>query len=189
MFEPSDMEVHLTIIVNGTLLRGYHRAFAESLCLTGGERVLDWCVGSGGIARQIARKLSCGHLVFADVSGKWLACAGRRLRACTRAQAHRIDGFAGPIAGGGFDRIVVHFALHDFPKELCPVIIAQLAENLAPGGILALREPVSKAGSHGIRLCDLFNPLEADKALRYDYEIRKRRLVGETVDVRCRRMI
>lgn len=185
-YEPPRLETLLTGLAGATVMARYYRDFAASLGLSGNERVLDWCAGSGAISAHIARRLPSGSLIYADVSETWLRFAGRRLRSWSNASPARLACFEGPVAGGSYGLIVVHYALHDFPEALRPMILGQLAQNLAPGGTLALREPVSRAGSHGISPHSLFNLLEAHKELEYQYGFGRHRLAGEYVDARCR---
>ncbi len=97
----------------------------------------------------------------------------------------RIKRFGGRISGGEYDIILLHFSLHDFPKEYRPDIVGQLAENLKPAGRLRIREPLG--GSHGIRLHEIINLLEHTKKLDFEYKIVNSVFLGTYADIAATR--
>ncbi len=183
IFEPAKAEIVLTELIGSTLLHRYCSKLVDSLKLEKKDKVLDYCSGSGNISKHMAEELQGGQLVYADVSGKWLSHAGKKLEAYKHVQGWKLDDFCGLIGGGNFDKILVHFALHDFPTDYQAAIISQLALNLKQGGVLLIREPLSV--KHGMPLHILVNLFEAIKCFSYDYEVKESRLTGKYVDLRA----
>ena len=181
IFEPSQMEITITELAGNTLAKPYYRKLAEKLGAAVDDKVLDYCSGSGIIAKEILKRLGQGQLVYADVSEKWLLHAAKKLKHNKNAMREKIRDFQGKISGGEYDKILVHFSLHDFPKEYRLLIINQLVANLKLTGRLYIREPLSI--THGFQLHELINLLEYTKKLSYEYKIAKNRFVGECVEI------
>lgn len=182
-FEPAGLEVIMTECVGNTLMRGYYSDLVNSLGIQGSDKVLDYCSGSGIISKKIAKKLKDGQLIFADVSNVWLEHASKKLKAYKAAKAVRLNCFGGKLEDGEYDKILVHYAIHDFPQKYRIEIINQLADNLKGDGILYLREPLGE--KHGFKLHELVNLIESIKRLSYEYEIVKKPLIGEFINVKC----
>lgn len=181
VFEPSQMEMGITELVGNFFARSYYRKVVEKLELAADEKVLDYCSGSGIIAKEISMQLGKGQLVYADVSEKWLMHAAEKLKHCENATGEKICDFQGEISGGEYDKILVHFSLHDFPSQYRLPIINQIIDNLKPTGKLYIREPLSN--KHGFQLHELINLLEHTKRLSYEYKITKDRFVGEYIEI------
>lgn len=178
-FEPSAREVWLTELCSQTILQPYYRGLVASLGLRGTERVLDYCSGSGGLTRLLARALDRGSLVAADVSGRWLFHAEKRLRSYSNTSLVQLIKLSGAIGPGDYDLVFLHYSLHDFPTSLQGRVIMQLLENLKPSGKLFIREPLS---DHGFQLYQLINLLEKQDLI-YTYQPGKSPLVGEYVSI------
>jgi|GEM_PF-1526545 len=183
-YEPAGLEILLTELAGATFLQGYYTDFVRSLGVEKSDRILDYCAGGGFIAGKIAEKLRDGRLVYADVSRKWLARAAGRLSAYQTAASTLLTGLGGAIRGGGYDKIVVHYVLHDFPVSLRASVIQQCAENLKATGTLFIREPLGT--KHGMMLYEAINLLEAAKTLSYHYQVTRQRLPGVYIDIKCR---
>lgn len=181
MFEPSRMEIAITELIGNSLLKPYYRVTVERLGLSADDKVLDYCSGSGILSREILKRLGSGQLVYADVSEKWLKHTEKKLKHSKKAKGEKLRDFRGKLSGGGFDKILVHFSLHDFPGEYRLLIINQLIENLKPTGRLYIREPLGR--THGFPLHELINLLEHTKKLSYEYKIVKNWLVGEYAEI------
>jgi ubiquinone/menaquinone biosynthesis C-methylase UbiE len=84
-YEPSPLEVGLTLLLARPILGRYHARRVRDLGLLGDERVLDYGSGPGLAARHLARALSKGGgmLTCVDVSSRWLESARRALRGYT----------------------------------------------------------------------------------------------------------
>lgn len=183
-YEPYALEIALTNLLGNSILKPYYANFVRSLDVKDGEKVMDYCAGSGIISKMIAKKGKGGALIYTDVSQKWLAQASRKVKRFSCARGVRLKGFHGLIEGGEYDKIVVHFSLHDFPSEVASVIVHQLIENLGRSGVLVLREPIGK--KHGIELHRIVNLLESTKKIDFEYDIEQNRVMGDFVDIRCR---
>lgn len=181
VFEPTRLEMVFTELIGNTLARPYYRKVVANLGIAAADKILDYCSGSGILAAEVLKRLNQGQLIYADVSEKWLTHAAKKLKRNEKAKAVKICAFHGKISGGEYDKIFVHFSLHDFPKEYQLLIINQFAENLKPSGTLYIREPLNTA--HGIRLHELINLLEYTKKLSYEYKIVKSKSVGEYVEI------
>jgi len=182
-FEPVKLEVFLTNCMGSTLLQGYYSNFVNRLNIREHDRILDYCSGSGVISAKIARRLKSGQLVFADVSRVWLSKAEKRMKKYRMASGYHIEDFSGLIQGGNYDKIVIHFSLHDFPEAYQSRIIRQMIQNLKPDGRLIIREPIGE--DHGMKLRELLNLMENAGRLAFEYSTFNKPLVGELVDVRC----
>lgn len=181
IYEPSKMEILSTWLIGNTLAKPYYHRTVKKLGLMEDDKVLDYCSGSGIISKMISKQLRRGRLIYADVSEKWLIYAAGKLKYCKNAKGEKIQYFQGKISGGEYDKVLLHFSLHDFPPEYRLKIINQLVVNLKPSGRLFIREPLSI--NHGIQLHELINLLEYTKKLSYEYEIVRDRLIGEYIDI------
>ncbi|MDF2545985.1 MAG: Methyltransferase type 12 [Anaerosolibacter sp.] len=183
VFKPSKLEILLTESLGYTLLQRYYTNFVTYLGIKGNEKVLDYCSGSGFIAKRVAHRLNDGQLIYGDISSRWLKLAEKKLWKYKLAKGLLIHDFTDQIEEGGYDKIIIHYALHDFPADYRMPILKQLIENLNKEGILFIREPVGI--EHGMQICELINLLEKNKELVYEYNIATRWVMGAFIDVRC----
>jgi ubiquinone/menaquinone biosynthesis C-methylase UbiE len=147
-YEPPKLEIMLTECIGNSLLRGYYSSFAAKLGIQKYDRVLDYCSGSGIITKEIAKRQTNGLLVYADVSRIWLEHVSRKLEPYKWAKQAYLCDFNSIVSEGKFDKIVLHFSLHDFPPQYRDLIINQLVRNLKSGGCLFIREPIGE--KHGL---------------------------------------
>jgi ubiquinone/menaquinone biosynthesis C-methylase UbiE len=149
-YEPSPLDVSLTLLLARPILSGYYAGRVRTLKLAGNENVLDFGSGPGLAARHIARALSKreGTLTCVDVSTRWLESARRVLRGYANIEFRLGDIWTLGLADETYDVIFIHFVLHDVDERDRPRIACHLARVLKPGGKLVLREPTS--ASHGI---------------------------------------
>jgi ubiquinone/menaquinone biosynthesis C-methylase UbiE len=150
--EPSALEVFITVAV-GNLFGGFYKTAVESLELQGRERVLDFGSGAGTPARLLTRKLlqDGGQVTCVDISEVWLKTAVKRL-----ARFPNVEFKLGEISSLGlpdaaYDVVFIHFVLHDIPAGQRPHVVTQLAQKLAAGGRLAIREPLNAISQEEIR--------------------------------------
>ena len=183
-FEPKNLEIIFIECVGNTLIRGYYSELVASLKIKGSNKILDYCCGSGIISRKISRKIKDGELIYTDMSKRWLKHTSSKLKSCKYAKGVFLDNFTGIISGGEYNKILIHYVLHDFPKGYRIQIINQAVKNLRTDGILFIREPMED--SHGIKLHELFNLIESVKKLSYEYEIITKPLIGKYVHIKCR---
>ena len=152
-YEPSKLEIWMTLLV-GRLLGGrFYKPYVEGLDLRGDERVLDFGTGAGTPARYLAAQLqrAGGHLTCLDVSQRWQAVARRRLQRFDHVGFVLGDVRTAPLDEGSFDLVFIHFVLHEIPASERPGTARRLAQLLAKGGRLAIREPLNFISRDEIR--------------------------------------
>ena len=142
-YEPPALEVGLTLGLGLTVLSPYYRGFVRGLGLRGDERVLDYGSGSGVLSRHVAARLrrGGGHLDCVDVSRGWMNVIRKTLWRYDHVGYHLGHITQLDLPDGAYDRVVIHFVLHELPARERPVVVRALARKLAPGGRLILREP------------------------------------------------
>lgn len=183
-FEPSRLEIWLTNLVGHTLLYKYYEDFVRSLNIHENDRILDFGCGSGIISKKIAHKLISGNLTYIDVSKKWLNVAKRRLESNGNTVGYLINDFTSQIGEGEYDKIVVHYTLHDFPRVYLNLIINQLIEHLHINGSLIIREPIDI--KHGIPLYEINKLLEYFNNVSPKYRIQCNEIFGDYAEIICK---
>ncbi|MGD8622279.1 MAG: class I SAM-dependent methyltransferase [Anaerolineales bacterium] len=145
-YEPTRLEIALTLGLGWTILSPYYRAFVESLNFYGHERVIDFGSGAGVCSRHIAARLrqAGGHLDCVDISGGWNRVIRRMMWRFKNVEYHHGDIETLDLPDDTYDAVVVHFVLHDIPKSERGRIVAALVDKLKPAGRLLLREPVGQ---------------------------------------------
>lgn len=142
-YEPSELEIQITLALGKTLLSPYYQGFVHSLNLRGGEKVLDFGSGSGVCSRHIATRLQYGGgwLDCVDISHGWMQVIRQTLKGYPHTGFHlgRITELNLPA--GCYDAVVIHFVLHDIPSLERVDTIRSLAGKLKSDGRLLLREP------------------------------------------------
>lgn len=158
-YDPTRLEIGLTLGMGLTVLSPYYRAFVDSLNLYGHERVIDFGSGSGVCARHIAARLNKGEgqLDCVDISPGWMRVIRRTLWQHRNVDFHLGDIEDLDLPEDAYDAVVIHFVLHDVPKPERHRIIAALVDKLKPSGRLLLREPVG----HGLESDELLKIAEA----------------------------
>lgn len=161
---PSRLELLIHSLANTLLAPRAHGPFARGLGLSGHEHVLEFGCGGGPMSPYLARELPDGRLVCLDTSKAWLDRARERCAAHANVEFVSDDIRTSGVAKGPFDAIVVHLMLHDVPAEDRSPIVQALADRLAEGGRLHIKEPTKD--SHGM-------PAEEIDALMADAGLRK----------------
>jgi len=136
-------------LIGNRLGASVYRRWVDALQLTGDERVLDVGTGAGACARHIAERLTNGRLTCLDIDARWLAIA--RTRVCGQSAEFVVADLCEWSRPGAFDAATVHFVLHDVAPGRRALFAHRLAECLAPGGRVWLREPVS----HGMTASEM----------------------------------
>lgn len=152
VYEPSTVEVALTVIA-GTLLAGpLYLSYVERLGLRGDERLIDLGGGAGNLTLHLARALEAGggEVTYVDPSERWLAVARRRLRRCGNVSYHLGDIATLRPRDDSYDAAVIHFVLHEISTSDRPGVLQRLADALAPGGRVYIREPLRYIGREEI---------------------------------------
>jgi ubiquinone/menaquinone biosynthesis C-methylase UbiE len=108
--------------------RRLRQRLVDALEVRCGQRVLELGCGTGQVT---ARLVAAGaEVVAVDALPDMLAGARRRAPAATLVQGDVIDA----DVGGGYDRVVVSFVLHNFDAEGRVRLLRRAADALAPGG-------------------------------------------------------
>ena len=104
-----------------------------------GLRIVDLACGSGAFLADLAAAFPRAHLFGLDLSTAYLAEAARRsgIRSVVQANAERL-----PFADGSLDAITCVYLFHELPPKVRPVVVAEIARVLKPGGILAFADSV-----------------------------------------------
>lgn len=132
----------LNHLLSAGIDRRWRRRAVKSLGLTGRERVLDLCTGTGDLAIA-ARTASpaARSVVGVDFAGGMLGIGLRKLRdlklessvTLVRGDASRI-----PLAAGGVDGVTIGFGIRNVQDTAAAC--AEMHRVLAPGGRVAILE-------------------------------------------------
>ncbi len=104
-----------------------------------GLRIVDLACGSGAFMADLAATFPRAHLAGLDLSAAYLREAGRRsgVRGLVQANAERL-----PFADRSLDAITCVYLFHELPPKVRPVVAAEIARVLKPGGLLAFADSV-----------------------------------------------
>jgi ubiquinone/menaquinone biosynthesis C-methylase UbiE len=102
-----------------------------------GLRILDLACGSGAFLGDLAATFPRAHLTGVDLSPAYLQEAARRsgVRALTQANAERL-----PFADRSLDAVTCVYLFHELPPKVRPIVAAEIARVLKPGGLLAFAD-------------------------------------------------
>lgn len=182
-YEPTKIEIFLTKYVGNIFMNRYYNKLINNININQNDKVLDYCCGSGNIANKIAKKLNNGRLVYCDVSEKWLEIASKKNKKLDNTSSILINTFDNKIQAGNFDKIIIHYSLHDFNESYYDKVLTHLINNLKNDGIILIREPIND--SHGFKLYEIINLLESKNEIDFDYKISKELIIGEYIDLKC----
>jgi len=177
-YKPSQLELLVDPLLEMTILRPRYIDLIRYMGLKGSERVLDFGSGPGVISGMIAKELEKGggRVSCLDVTKEWLDQAKRRLRRRLNVEFIFGDIRTQKIPKSSFDAVVVHYVIHDIEKGDRKEIISALADILASGGRLHIREPISK--SHGMPADELRTLLKESGLEETRVSIGKRRVTA-----------
>ncbi len=109
--------------------------------VAGSTRVLEVGCGYGLVAAMLAAADSRRHVVGVDIDSAKVAGAAAIVANVRRAGGDLTIDLAGPDASvGPWDAIVVVDVLYLFPPDQQAGAVAEWAQMLAPGGVLAVKE-------------------------------------------------
>ena len=133
----------LNHLLSGGLDRRWRRRAIRELRLTGAERLLDVCTGTGDLAIEAAthRAGSARTVVGMDFAGEMLRIGRDKLRAADlagRVGLVRADAMHLPVADGTFDAATVAFGIRNVADPLAGC--RELHRVLVPGGRAAILE-------------------------------------------------
>jgi demethylmenaquinone methyltransferase / 2-methoxy-6-polyprenyl-1,4-benzoquinol methylase len=130
----------LNTVLSGGLDRYWRREAIASLKLTGRERLLDVCTGTGDVAIGSSRR-GAARVVGVDFSGAMLTHGVAKVRQAAlgeRIQLIRGDAMNLPVASGSVDAATIAFGIRNVQRP--EVACAELFRTLRPGGRLAILE-------------------------------------------------
>lgn len=119
-----------------------------------GARVADIACGSGAFLRDLARTFPRARLAGVDLSAAYLAEARRRsgVTALVQAKAEAL-----PFADASLDAVTCVYLFHELPPKVRPMVAAEIARVLAPGGLLAFADSIQPADEPRLaRLLEVF---------------------------------
>jgi ubiquinone/menaquinone biosynthesis C-methylase UbiE len=104
--------------------------------------VVDLACGAGAFLRDLATALPRARLVGVDLSLPYLEEARRRhdAQALVQAKAERL-----PFADDSLDAVTCVYLFHELPPRYRPVVAAEIARVLKPGGLLAFADSLQPA--------------------------------------------
>jgi demethylmenaquinone methyltransferase/2-methoxy-6-polyprenyl-1,4-benzoquinol methylase len=133
----------LNHLLSAGLDKRWRRRAVRALALSGRERVLDMCTGTGDLAIEAVTASSgrAHQVVGIDFSGEMLRLARRKTLAASLSdsiQLARGDATAVPLPDGAFDAAMVAFGIRNVldPARACD----EFHRLLIPGGRLAVLE-------------------------------------------------
>ena len=132
----------LNHLLSGGIDYWWRRRAIRSLALTGRERVLDLCTGTGDLAIGAARaRPGAARVVGVDFAGAMLGVARRKIdrdRLRDRIALVRGDATRIPVADRSVDAVTIAFGIRNV--ENVSAACAEMARVLKPGGRLAVLE-------------------------------------------------
>lgn len=103
-----------------------------------GLKILDLACGSGGFLKDLKAAFPRARVMGLDLSPSYTAEARVRSRLpVTQANAERL-----PFADASLDAITCVYLFHELPPRVRPVVAAEIARVLKPGGVLAFADSV-----------------------------------------------
>ena len=103
-----------------------------------GLKILDLACGSGGFLKDIKATFPRAQVMGLDLSPSYTAEARTRSGApIAQANAERL-----PFADASLDAVTCIYLFHELPPKVRPVVAAEIARVLKPGGVLAFADSV-----------------------------------------------
>lgn len=132
----------LNTVLSAGLDRYWRRRAIASLKLTGQERLLDVCTGTGDVAIGAARRVTgAARVVGVDFSGSMLVHGLAKVKSSAltaRVQLIRADAMALPVGDESVDAATIAFGIRNVQRP--DVACKELLRTLRPGGRLAILE-------------------------------------------------
>ena len=102
-------------------------------------RLLDLACGSGAFIENLAATFPRARLIGVDLSAAYLAETRRasKVTALALANAEHM-----PFADGSLDAVTCIYLFHELPPRVRPVVAAEIARVLQPGGVLAFADSI-----------------------------------------------
>ena len=104
-----------------------------------GLNVVDLACGSGAFLGNLARAFPRARLMGLDLSAAYLIEARRRsgVAAVIQANGERL-----PFGTASLDAVTCIFLFHELPPRVRPIVAAEIARVLKPGGLLAFADSI-----------------------------------------------
>jgi len=114
---------------------------------------VDVACGSGAFLRDLAQAFPRTALAGVDLSPAYLIEARTRSgRGMVQANAEHL-----PFGDGGLDAVTCVYLFHELPPRVRPIVAAELARVLKPGGVLAFADSVQPSDEpHLARMLEAF---------------------------------
>jgi demethylmenaquinone methyltransferase/2-methoxy-6-polyprenyl-1,4-benzoquinol methylase len=132
----------LNHLLSAGIDRRWRRLAVRSLALTGGERVLDLCTGTGDLALEAARaRPAAREVVGVDFAAAMLRVGRDKVARgglARRVTLVRGDATRIPIESSAVDAITIGFGIRNV--ENVPLACGEMCRVLRPGGRLAILE-------------------------------------------------
>ncbi|NEX95074.1 class I SAM-dependent methyltransferase [Caulobacter sp. 17J65-9] len=118
-----------------------------------GLTVVDLACGAGGFLTDLKTAFPRARVVGLDLSPSYAVEAAARSGApVTQSAAERL-----PFADASLDAVSCIYLFHELPPKVRPVVAAEIARVLKPGGLLALADSVQPQDEPGLaRLLEAF---------------------------------
>src|SRR4051794_290363 len=114
------------------------RRTVASIGLASDSRVLELGCGPGFFSPYLARVVSEGQLVLADLQAEMLVLARQRVTSGARPAFVQADGSVLPLASGSLDAVFIATVLGEIPDQAA--CIADVHRILRPNATLAIAE-------------------------------------------------
>lgn len=118
-----------------------------------GLKVLDLACGAGAFLRDLRAAFPRAHAFGLDLSPAYAQ------EAAARSGAPVVQGFAErlPFADASLDAVTCVYLFHELPPRIRPLVVAEIARVLKPGGVLVLADSVQPQDQPDLaRLLDAF---------------------------------
>ena len=139
-----------------------YKNYVSRMNLQGNERVLEIGCGGGNLSRFLAESLPLGELVCIDISEYWIKKAENRLGKFKNIRLQTLD-ILNFNKKDYFNIAVLHYVLHDIPKEKRIDTIKILSESLRGKCRIYIREPIRE--DHGITSEEIKKLMEQENFL------------------------
>lgn len=119
-----------------------------------GLAILDLACGAGHFLKDLAAAFPRARLSGVDLSPAYLEEARRNAPVATlvQANAERL-----PFADASQDAVTCVYLFHELPPRVRPVVAAEMARVLKPGGVLAMADSIQPVDEPGLgRLLEAF---------------------------------
>jgi ubiquinone/menaquinone biosynthesis C-methylase UbiE len=136
--------------------------YVKDIKLKGKERILEVGCGGGNLSRFIVKQLFKGEkLVCIDISSFWLGIAKKRIKKYRNVKFKLEDITNSKLKNSYFDIVVIHYVLHDIPKNKREYVIKIIRRKLKKKGKIYIREPTRK--NHGVPFKEIDNLMASNK--------------------------